>query len=187
MRIIIPGEPIAQARLRFFTRCNTPQLYDPNKREKDRIKVFIKNYIADNYKDYTYPNNPKISFYFYHTIPTSMTKKYKQLAENGLIRKRSKPDCDNYVKLYLDCMNEIVFEDDSQVILGASEKFYFSVPQTVIYVDECQEVIDMPLGAIPHFELSCEWIRETISPHHESMCLPYSGSPRFCEQIFQKT
>lgn len=47
-----------------------------------------------------------------------------------------KPDLDNCVKLILDSMNGIVFEDDSQVCMLIAMKGYGEVPRTEITIFE---------------------------------------------------
>lgn len=179
MKIIIPGDPEEQARMRFFMRYGRPNVYDPRKKEKDAFKRFLRAYISKNYEGYQFPRNPKISFYFYCSIPISMSKKLRWYAERGLLRKRTRPDADNYVKLYLDCMNEILLEDDSHASIGDADKFFHAEPKTVIYIDECDEILNIPIDEIPHFSESCEWIRATTAPHRGYICRPYSGVPLF--------
>jgi Holliday junction resolvase RusA-like endonuclease len=175
MKIIIAGDPKPQARMRHFVRNGYSQCYDPVKKEKDFIKSFLEDFISDNYHNYQFPKNPHISFYFYCPIPSSMNKKLRWYAERGLLRKRTRPDSDNYVKLYLDCMNEIIFEDDSHVSLGECIKFFHKEPKTVIYVDEAPEILNMPLDEMAHFSESCEWIREKMACLCDYISRPYEG------------
>lgn len=51
----------------------------------------------------------------YHKVPKSYTKKRVQAIREGLEYPQKKPDIDNIVKIILDSLNKIAYEDDSQV------------------------------------------------------------------------
>lgn len=174
MKIIIPGDPEEQARMRHFVRGGFARCYDPKKKEKDALKFFLSDWVKVNFPGYKYPKFPKVSFYFYCTIPASMNKKMRVLAERGLVRKRTKPDVDNYIKLYFDCMNEILLEDDSHASIGNAEKLYHANPHTVIYIDECPEILNIPGDEMERFSESCEWIREKMASLRDLISRPYS-------------
>lgn len=175
MKIVIPGDPEAQARMRSYSRGGKIHCYDPVKTEKDYLKAFLQDFITENYPNYEFPRNPKVSFYFYCSIPKGMPKKLRWYAERGLLRKRTRPDGDNYVKLYFDCMNEILFEDDSHASIGDADKFFHLEPKTIIYIDEAEEFLNMPLDEIGRFSESCEWIREKKASLRDYICRPYEG------------
>ena len=46
----------------------------------------------------------------------------------------SKPDLDNFLKLFLDAMNKVVYMDDSQIVEIFATKVYSKYPCTVINV-----------------------------------------------------
>lgn len=129
--IVIEGCPIAQARVRLGRRGF---VYDPNARDKHIIKAYLKQN-----NDYGLYNNPKISFLFVMPIPPSTSKKNKDLYEVSYSKHSKKPDIDNLVKLYLDCMDGIFFEGDQKVSLGYCVKIYGVDPKTIIYIEETPE------------------------------------------------
>jgi Holliday junction resolvase RusA-like endonuclease len=175
MKIIIPGDPLQQGRMRHFMMRGQSRCYDPMKKDKDYIKAFLQDYISKHYPKYQFPHCPKVSFYFYCSIPKSMPKKLRWYAERGLLRKRTRPDSDNYVKLYLDCMNEIILEDDAHASIGDADKFFHAEPKTIIYVDECAEILNIPLDDLEHFSESCEWIRAKKDSPNDYRYLAYEG------------
>ena len=60
---------------------------------------------------------------------------YKQfLAEIGYIRPDTKPDYDNYAKIITDAMREVVFIDDSLVVIGEVGLFFSDRPRLEITV-----------------------------------------------------
>ena len=79
----------------------------------------------------------------YATWPSSRTAtwpyQFNQLNPKAPQYSTKKPDIDNYIKFYLDCMNKIVYLDDSQVIEITAIKQYTELsedghhhPSTVI-------------------------------------------------------
>ena len=69
-------------------------------------------------------------------IPKSMSRKERDIAEKGNLKHLKKPDVDNLIKLYLDVLSELVFEDDNCVSIGQAIKIYSQSPKTVIYIQE---------------------------------------------------
>jgi Holliday junction resolvase RusA-like endonuclease len=74
------------------------------------------------------------SFLFVMPIPsgTSQKKRKDMLAERILPTKR--PDRTNMAKFYEDCLNGIVYADDSQIVDGPVSKVYGEDPKTVIAI-----------------------------------------------------
>ena len=69
----------------------------------------------------------KIQFVFHIKRAKShfRTGKYaNELKPSAPIYHTKRPDIDNYVKFYLDCMNKVVYLDDSQVIELSAKKIY---------------------------------------------------------------
>lgn len=138
-------------------------MYDPKAKEKDLIKHILKR-INKNYS-FTYP---RVSFLFDFPIPESTPKKLKALMETGLIKHDKKPDCDNLVKLYLDCMTQIIIDDDKNVSLGSVNKLYNKEPKTTILIRSTNQKID-PWEVDEEFSLfeesSKSMSSETASQH----------------------
>jgi len=59
-------------------------------------------------------------------IPASWSKKRKKAALSQFVT--SRPDLDNYEKMYLDVLNKIAYEDDSQIASIISNKRYNNKP-----------------------------------------------------------
>lgn len=62
-------------------------------------------------------------------VPKSWSQKKKADALNGTLLPLKRPDIDNYIKAILDCCNEVVFRDDSQVVGLAVTKHYSAWPR----------------------------------------------------------
>lgn len=138
--IIIPGEPISQGRMRFVARRGgIPIVFDPNSKEKSQLKRQFEYALKKDHPNYTYPQNPIVTFLFFMPIPQSLNKSEKEKASKGYLRQQKKPDIDNLIKFYLDCMNEIVIDDDRKVALGSAFKVYHTNPRTQIVIKESSE------------------------------------------------
>ena len=83
-------------------------------------------------KPFEQPVSLKVSVFL--EIPKSWSKKKKEDAESGKIMPASKPDLDNIIKALTDRMNEIIYNDDSQIIDIQAKKRYGTSPCVIISV-----------------------------------------------------
>lgn len=70
----------------------------------------------------------------YAPIPSSMNKVESVLAELGLIKNISKPDCDNLLKSYSDMIQKTLIADDAIFYKMSLEKLYSFKPRIEITV-----------------------------------------------------
>ena len=159
MRIIIPGIPISQARMRHSTFRGFTRTWDPKSQEKKKIRRFLSSFPGSGEFDY-----PQISFLFHMPIPKSIRKKDKELFHSGTLKHDKKPDVDNLIKLYLDCLDGIVIHGDQKVSLGMAVKIYHPEPKTIIWIQETpstlgkQEIAFLDAGELgkqTFFEMAC--------------------------------
>ena len=106
---------IAQKRHRFARGF----VYDPSAKDK---KIAYKE-IKEQFDGEPYTDALKITFTFNIKRPKSHWNKYS-LKPSAPIYNTKRPDIDNYVKFYMDCMNKVVYLDDSQVIELSAKKIY---------------------------------------------------------------
>lgn len=130
MKIIIPGIPIQQSRPRYYQCKGVVNVYDPQAKEKNIIKKLL---LSLDEKQFNYP---RISFIFQMPICKSTRKKDLPLYNSGIVKHTKKPDVDNLIKFYLDCMDGIFFTGDQIVSLGPCMKLYNPNPKTVIWIEE---------------------------------------------------
>lgn len=144
MKLILPGEPIAQIRMKYSGRNGIGRIYDPREKEKRRLKEIIA------IKHIRYPSfaHPRVSFIFHMPIPKSIPKRLLSLYHSGLLKHEKKPDTDNFIKLYLDCMDGICFDGDQKVSLGPCVKLYHPHPKTIIIINNTDELLS-PLEVDP--------------------------------------
>lgn len=137
MKLILPGDPIAQIRMRYSGRNGIGRMYDPRAKEKTLIKSVIK----DQWIGESVLHNPRVSFVFHMPIPKSIPKKLIAIYQSGMLKHEKKPDVDNLVKLYLDCMDTMVFDGDQSVCLGPCVKLYHPYPKTLIIINETEAIL----------------------------------------------
>jgi len=127
MEIILPGKPIPQPRPRFFTRGSKKCFYDPAKKSKrsDKKKVY---YQAAE-QGCTSPMAGSLSVQILFEFKAS---KKLDIAKH----RPKKPDIDNLAKYYLDVMNKIIYNDDSQVCCILCQKVYSHQDKTTINVSK---------------------------------------------------
>lgn len=84
-----------------------------------------------------------LSVRVYRQIPQSFSKRKAALAAEGLVMPTSKPDLDNYIKLVLDALTGVVWEDDAQVVgYERTGKFYTpGRPRTEVRIWTMEELI----------------------------------------------
>ncbi len=137
MKMIIEGTPISQIRMKFSGRNGVGRVYDPREKQKKALKKII----AEKFGDHEKFLHPQISFAFFMPIPKSLPKKVLKCFESGLLKYEKKPDVDNLLKLYLDCLDNICFDGDQKVSLGHSIKLYDPNPRTIIFINETAPII----------------------------------------------
>lgn len=129
MKIIIPGVPVPQARMQHVKRGGFVHVYDPKSREKRLIRDILQEHRSSREIDF-----PRLSFLFHMPIPKSVPKRELELYRSGLLKHDKKPDVDNLLKLYLDCLDGIVFSGDQAISLGPCVKVYHPEPKTIVWV-----------------------------------------------------
>jgi len=123
--IRINQNPLSQGRPRV-TRWVT---YDPNKDKKTWIKHQISEQFAERL---SCPISVELEFFM--PIPKSASKKkQKEMSDQKIIHTK-KPDIDNLIKTYLDCMNDLVYKDDSQIYSLSAYKYYSNDPRIEIEI-----------------------------------------------------
>lgn len=141
IKLILPGEPIAQARVRVFKRGNKVMTFDPQSALKKELKDKVRDQLEG--MNWTPPEFPRAMFWFYMPIPKSMRKADRQLALKEVVKHVKKPDVDNLIKLYLDVLTGTAINDDNAVSIGTAIKVYSMNPCTVIYLEACDKILTL--------------------------------------------
>lgn len=124
MKFYRSGKPIAKQRPRLGKGC----VYDPQSKEKAIWRTDFKTQMLAQGVLNPLKGAIKADLDFRVQIPKSWSKKRKRTAFYAT----SRPDIDNYEKWVLDILNNIAYEDDSQIVQLTSLKTYSNNPSTEI-------------------------------------------------------
>jgi Holliday junction resolvase RusA-like endonuclease len=106
----VPGNPVAQPRVAAAKRGKFIHIYTPEKKikpYKDAIKLIATQAMAGNPP---LEGPIDVCIHFYLDRPKSHSKKQRECDWHA-----QKPDIDNLTKAVFDALNEICFQDDSQI------------------------------------------------------------------------
>ena len=110
--------------------------YTPNA-TKTYEKLIRDNYIKQCNKKHN--GAVRVEIMVYYKIPKSYTKKRIKNILDGIEKPTKKPDVDNIIKVVLDSLNKIAYEDDKQVIKVSLEKLYTKENERIEFdVKECE-------------------------------------------------
>jgi Holliday junction resolvase RusA-like endonuclease len=131
----VEGTPIGKGRPKFARRGNFVSTYTPTKTRDYEAIIAEQARIAMGSSE---PLKTPVAAYIYITvpIPQSYSKKRTEACLNNSERPCKKPDIDNIIKAFLDSMNGIVYDDDSQVVSLHSTKRYGTVGTVEVIVKE---------------------------------------------------
>ena len=135
IRFVIPGEPKGKGRPRMSTK--TGRAYTPNETlsYENLVRWIYQNTEGAQKID----DEIEARIVCMYQIPKSMTKKNRQLIEEGKLHPTKKPDLDNVAKIILDSLNNIAFHDDSQIVKLTVEKHYSDNPRVEVCLYELSE------------------------------------------------
>ena len=71
---------------------------------------------------------------FYLKIPSGDSIETTILKEKNIIKPAIRPDIDNYLKLTVDVLHDIVYDDDKRLVEANSKKIYSINPRTEIRI-----------------------------------------------------
>ena len=135
VRFTVPGEPKGKAR---------PRVYRDNA-GNSRAVTPKETITYENLVKWVYQNTPgatkldgelEARIIAMYSIPKSMTKKNRQLIDEGKLHPTKKPDLDNVAKIVLDSLNGIAYSDDSQIVKLTVEKHYSENPRVEVTLYE---------------------------------------------------
>lgn len=136
---VIPGDPIAKKRPRFFRKGSFVGAYNDQQTEESRFLWEIKQQISPHFKPFEGPlrltliyvvKRPKAHF--------GTGKNANKIKPSAPIHCTNNKDLDNYIKFTLDCLNGVAFKDDRQVVEIKAKKVYCGPgeePETNIVVE----------------------------------------------------
>lgn len=135
MQFEVKGKVCGKGRPRFARRGNYVSAYT------DKITASYENLIKLSFlnakgKIINKPSSVEITIEAYFTPPESLSAKKKSACLSGEMPHIKKPDIDNIVKVVMDALNKIAYEDDSQVVKVFAKKLYGASDKMIITLEE---------------------------------------------------
>ena len=121
MDFIVDGKPQGKQRPRFSRISKT--VYTPTKTAKYE-KQIAKAYTESGGKCTPADCYVSVSVSAFFPVPKSYSKKKREDCLERILRPDKKPDMDNILKVVLDALNEVAYEDDKQVVELIGRKYY---------------------------------------------------------------
>ena len=126
----IPGKPIPLKRPRAKYFSNKMWVYNSQLDEMTNTKLIMKSqYRAP-------PVNEALCVSYLFEMPLSSWKSPKNHKRelNNTMHPINRPDVSNIIKYYEDCMNGVIYSDDSIIIRTSALKIYSKNPRTLIWI-----------------------------------------------------
>lgn len=135
MYFFVEGKPQGKARPRFSQKSHTA--YTP-KNTADYEKRIRQSFRECQGEFQKLPSDcyACVKIQAQYSIPKSWSKRKKKEAIAGLIVPTTKPDGDNILKVVLDALNGLAYEDDRQVVKMGIIKVYGVNPGLMVQVGE---------------------------------------------------
>ena len=109
--IVVEGTIRGKQRPQF--KKKTGKAFTPN--QTINYENWVKQcYIEQSNKLLQGPIRARIEIYY--SVPKSYSKRKIEVIKDGTDYPMKKPDCDNVVKIVLDSLNKIAYDDDKQVV-----------------------------------------------------------------------
>ena len=135
----IPGEPRGKGRPRFQRRGDYVHTYTPDRTAsyENLVAVMYYNAARNANQDGLKLEGPiAMDAYIYFDIPKSKSKKVREAMLRGEIMPTIKCDIDNVIKIVMDGLNKVAFDDDKQVVDLTAHKRYSDQPRVIISLKE---------------------------------------------------
>ena len=133
------GTPVGKGRPKFSTFGGRPTAYTPAKtvNYENLVRLSYQQQCSGQMYDKDIQLRVTINAYF--PIPSSTTKRKRELMQSGEIYHTKKPDADNIAKAVCDALNGIAYYDDSQVCVLKVAKKYSDTPRAEITISEVKQ------------------------------------------------
>lgn len=133
MRFYFSGKPVAKSRHKSYRTIKGIKSYDPQSDVKNFDKLRAKSEMNEKGLK-TLTTGP---LHVELTVGIPYPKKFNRAQKNAFFV-CTRPDIDNYVKYYLDVLNQIAYKDDALVSSITAKKIYSEKPFTEIEVNYVQ-------------------------------------------------
>lgn len=133
----VPGAPQGKGRARVSTMGGFARAYTPEKTAK--YENLVRLCYIEQYRQAKLKGAVRAVITAYYPIPKSFSRVKRENAIKGLLRPQIKPDADNVVKVIMDALNGLAYDDDRQVVQIFISKYYGEACVKVVLEDESEE------------------------------------------------
>ena len=125
------GEPRGKQRPRFNRKTGTT--YTPSETVQYEKAV---GFLYKRARGQKLTGDVRLELIAFYKIPASTTKQNQEAMAHGLSLPSKKPDLDNVLKIVMDGLNGIAYDDDKQVVSVRACKLYSEEPRVEVEVVE---------------------------------------------------
>jgi len=134
-KAIILGQPVGKGRPRYTHIRGRVLVYTP-KKTKDYESDVKTIYLSQNPRSKPLKGGVEVIVESFYKISSTANKATRALMLSDDIRPQVKPDIDNVIKILLDGLNGVAYDDDKQVVRIIFDKRYAEKPKTIITIRE---------------------------------------------------
>jgi len=127
VELVIPVEPVPKPRPRVI-KTSKGHVFTVTPGRCGETEVMIRKYVMEHTKvKFSKPTPLCLEVTFYVPKPKSLPKSRKYPS--------TRPDLDNYLKLFKDALNKYLWDDDSQIVEVRARKAYGDPPRIEMRVE----------------------------------------------------
>ena len=131
----IYAEPVPKARARTFYNAKAGRVMSYTPKKTTGFEQLISVEAAKHRpKSGLIMTGVSIEIKIFKSIPKSMSKKKRVLAEAGNLRPTTRPDGDNYEKGIFDALKGVIWHDDGQIVDCHWQKFFSNTPRVEVEI-----------------------------------------------------
>ena len=135
IKFTVDGEPVPKARARTFYNKKAGRVMSYTPKETMGFENKVAAYAVQfRPKEGVNLGAIRIFIEIFKSIPKSMSKKNRILAEEKKLRPITRPDGDNYEKGIFDALKGIIWHDDGQVVDCYWRKYFSCKPRVEIII-----------------------------------------------------
>lgn len=132
--ITLPGEPQPKQRPRWRLVKGHVTTYTPT--ETTEYQTYVSTEYMKQHGEMFTDAAVDLNVIFYMSIGRSLPEREKRAIRLGLKRPLKRPDLDNLIKIIMDGLNGVAYDDDKQVVKIIAEKKYSDEPRVVFCLTE---------------------------------------------------
>lgn len=134
VKFVVPGKPFGKQRPRMSRRGKFTTTYTPKETVEYENLVKLSYYTSNC--DTKLKGAIKAEIRGVFPVPKGTSNKQREKMISGEVKYTKKLDCDNMAKCILDALNNIAYDDDSQIYELKVSKEYGEIPRVEVTLKE---------------------------------------------------